>query len=316
MNYSEPKLTGILHSLYMREGRKLEAEKLLADKQDEERALMIANQSLRTPRSNAAMADVIFHRAQCLFVQGNYSLAKKVLESWSAVSQSSRLEVQCKRIIDTALNKNLIFLGPEYYEEAKRGLKAIIDKAGSGKSPFDLDEFNWVITTLAQLCCKTKEYGYAIELATQRLMHLQSNRRIFEFITGDLRIIHCEALLKQERYDEFAQHLSTLKEDLESPEQKGNPRRPSQLYLAKRLRARAFYYQKKWLAAKDAWKDVLEHFKIEENHLDPKNTAARLLPPGLRDRRGDILTWRGIRQAGRQAAGNKVPGTRDEELTC
>ncbi|KAK3312081.1 hypothetical protein B0H66DRAFT_394025 [Apodospora peruviana] len=247
------------------DGNRDKAEELLGKTQDKEMARVLADPTLKTARNNAAIGDVILHRAQCLFSQRSYYRVMQVIESWHPISPESRLEARMHGFLQAAACKNQIFL--ERYDEAMRGLQEILAPADPAGPLAALDEFNWATITLGQLYCKRRQYDAAVELVNPRVKRFLDEDRRLEPITSDFRLILCEALLQTHKYDAFDKHLKSLERDLLLPGQKGKPRSPKLLRAARTLRARSYYTRGRWPQALDAWRRLLVSDGVQEDDI-------------------------------------------------
>ncbi|KAK3375509.1 hypothetical protein B0T24DRAFT_664698 [Lasiosphaeria ovina] len=147
---------------------------------------------------------------------GRLSDATAALQSWKTDGQSP-VEKRSKRLIDTALNNMLILLGE--LDQSMIGLEEIYMQARFDGPVKNLEEFNWVTTILGQLCCVKGEWGRVIEVISPMLNRYVRDGRVFDYITSDLRLVQCEALLLSEsRYAELDDQIGLLERDLLVPE--------------------------------------------------------------------------------------------------
>jgi len=253
-------------------GDKVGAERLLAAVQEQVASRMNANPSLKTPRNNAAMGDLVLHRAQCLFWQRNYPLAARIVQSWSPTT-ASRLETRIHRQLRAAMCKNLVYLGE--YDRATADLESMLACTDPQGPLEELDEFNWATVTLGELYCKQKQYSNAFKLIEPRVERCLAENRRLDFISSDFRVILCEVLLQMGKYDAFDSKLRALEADLLHPGQKGKPRAQPLLAEVRRLRARSFYLRERWPQALDAWRRLLLSEGVTENAILEDGFAAQ-----------------------------------------
>ncbi|KAK0643747.1 hypothetical protein B0T16DRAFT_459858 [Cercophora newfieldiana] len=257
-------------------GDKIGAERLIAVVH-EEVSHRTGSAPMTSARNNAAIGDLVLHRAQCLFWQRNYPLAAEILRLWRPIRPDapSRLEARIHRQLRSAVCKNLVYLGR--FDDATRDLEAMLATANPSGPLEELDEFNWAAVTLGELYCKQEKYDQALELIEPRVARFLAENRRLEFISSDFRLILCEALLQTGRYDTFDQQLRGLETDLLHPGQRGKPRVAAQLASVGRLRARSFYLRGRWPQALDAWRrlllseGVVEGSILEEGWADVKD---------------------------------------------
>ncbi|KAM0332048.1 hypothetical protein ACHAQA_002317 [Verticillium albo-atrum] len=261
------------------DNEKPEAEAVLKRCQlAEEHAAAVRGQP-QDARANAALGDLIMHRAQFLFETEAFDEGSRILRSWKRMpdQSDSQMERRTALYVNTALAKRQIAEGAP--DSATTTLEALVE--GTKPLPTDIalkkSDLNWATVLLGQLYClrglgtdaaARAAPGKLVKLLEPRVEELLALQARYEFITSDFRLLLCEARLQMGKHELVQQELAALVTDLGHPLQVGNPRSQSQLSKARIMEARVLHVRREWTAAVAAWRVALRMEGVSDASLD------------------------------------------------